>query len=177
MAGLLALENCASDSSDAWIYTQLCSSWPLQSSAHASWIGGVSSSKKEFFLRGQARWKRFAYVIQQKQTECCFAAVAVGRRRPLSSWCQPESRRLISSSGASQPISNGRRCEEHSAVCEASSNGWQNHISWEAKNSTKPGQHCVWSIFELVIESRQGKALGEAVWSALSAANLRLSSS
>ena len=36
----------------------------------------VFRAKKEFFLRGQARWKRFAYVIQQKQTECCFAAIA-----------------------------------------------------------------------------------------------------
>lgn len=44
MAGLLDLENCASDSSGAWTSTWLYSSWPLQSSAHASWIGGVSRS-------------------------------------------------------------------------------------------------------------------------------------
>ncbi len=41
MAGLLALENCASGSSGAWIYTWLYSNWLLQSSVHDSWIGGV----------------------------------------------------------------------------------------------------------------------------------------
>jgi hypothetical protein len=44
----------------------------------------VFRAKKEFFLRGQARWKRFAYVIQQKQTECCFAAIAVDHRLDMN---------------------------------------------------------------------------------------------
>ena len=46
MAGLRALENCTSDSSDAWTSTWLYSDWLPQSSVHDSWTGGVSGSNR-----------------------------------------------------------------------------------------------------------------------------------